>query len=304
MALKVYQGTNPYVFVSYSHTDKELVTEIISDLMLCACNLWYDTGIRSGEDWNNEIAEHLFNAECVLFMVTSNSVQSEYVKDELNFAKGKNKKIYPVYLENITLPISLELLLGRAQAISYTDDNINESRFKLREKIKNNLPNNVFQTISDPFYAGAHNLFYLENTSYVFPDGTYFAGDEHNSFEISVVDSNCGTKTQIYQYQSRPAYDMSYSLNDVSVFDDPYFCDDDSSVLFLSLVLSFCGRYPTSWPDLDIVLTIAISRIESHSPRITLVDYKCKGDFSDKEHSFVSGIIQEIEQSFLTSKGK
>ena len=304
MAQKVYEGTNPYVFVSYSHKDKEMVLEIISDLMLCACNLWYDTGIHSGEDWNNEIAEHLFNAECVLFMVTSNSVQSDYVKDELNFAKSKHKKIYPVFLENITLPLSLELLLGRAQAISCSDDDINENRFKLREKIKNNLPNTVFQTISEPFYVGEHNLFYLEDTSYVFPDGTYFAGEEHNSFEISIIDSNSKVKAQIYRYQARGAYDMSHSLNNVSVFDDPYFCDDDSSVLFLSLVLSFCGRYPTSWPDLDIVLTIAISRIESHSPRITLVDYKCKGDFSDKERPFVSGIIQEIEQSFLTSKEK
>ena len=72
---------------------------------------------------------------------------------------------------------------------------------------------------------------------------------------------------------------MTQSLNNVSVFDDPYFCDDDFSVLFLSLVLSFCGRYPMYWPDWDIVLTIAISRIESQSPRVTLADYKCIGDF-------------------------
>jgi hypothetical protein len=92
---------------------------------------------------------------------------------------------------------------------------------------------------------------------------------------------------------------MSHSLNNVSVFDDPYFCDDDSSVLFLSLVLSFSGKYPTSWPDLDIVLTIAISRIESQSPRVTLVDYKCIGDFSDREQAFINGVVLEIEQSFI-----
>ncbi len=74
MAQKVYEGSDPYVFVSYSHKDKDTVLEIINDLMLCACNLWYDRGIHSGEDWNKEIAERLFNAECVLFMVTSNSV--------------------------------------------------------------------------------------------------------------------------------------------------------------------------------------------------------------------------------------
>lgn len=299
MAQKVYQGKDPYVFVSYSHRDKDLVLDIINDLMLCACNIWYDTGIHSGADWNNEIAERLFDAECVLFMVTQNSVQSEYVKDELNFARAKQKKIYPVFLENVTLPISLELLLGRAQAISCSDDDINENRFKLREKIKNNLPNNVFQTISDPFYSGEHNRFYLENTSYTFPDGTYFAGEEHNSFEIRAVNSSSGEKTAVYCFQARPAYDMSYSLNNVSLFDDPYFCDDDSSVLFLSIVLSFCGKYPTSWPDFDIVLTVAISRIESPTPRVTLVDYKCIGEFTDREQAFINGVVLEIEQSFI-----
>lgn len=298
MAQKVYQGADPYVFVSYSHRDKEEVFEIINDLMLCACNIWYDTGIHSGEDWNNEIAEHLFNAECVLFMVTANSIQSEYVKDELNFAKSKQKKIYPVFLENVSLPISLELLLGRAQAISYSDSDIEDSRFKLREKIKNNLPSNVFQTLSDPFYAGESNYFYLENTSYTFPETAYFAGEEHNSFAINAVNSISGEKTVIYRFQSRPAYDMTYSLNSVSVFDDPYFCDKDSEVLFISLVLSFSGRYPTNWPDIDVILTIAISRIESPLPRITLVDYKCKGSFTDKDDAFVNGVIQEIERSF------
>jgi len=297
MAQKVYRGDDPYVFVSYSHKDQDRVFEIINDLMLCACNLWYDIGIHSGNDWNNEIAERLYNAECVLFMVTSNSVQSEYVKDELNFAKSKNKKIYPVFLEDIDLPLSMELFLGRTQAISCSDSDVNDNRFKLREKIKSNLPNTVFQVLSDPFYAGENNQFYLENTSYIFPDGTYFAGDEHNSFEIRCVNSASGQKTTVYRFQARPAYEMHFSLNNVSVFDDPYFCDDDSKVLFLSMMLDFAARYPTSWPDMDIILTIAISRVESRQPRVTLVDYKYRGSPSDRE--FANGVIQEIEQSFI-----
>ena len=215
MKPKVYQGNDPFVFVSYSHKDQEKVFEIINDLMLCACNLWYDNGIHSGSDWNLEIAEHLLNAECILFMVTSNSIQSEYVKDELNFARAKNKKIYPIFLENISLPISLELLLGRSQAINYEDGDINENRFKLRDKIKNNLPNNVFQTISDPFYVGEKNLFFLENTSYIFPDSAYFAGDEHNSFDIKISSSIENERKTIYRYQARAAYDMNYSLNNI-----------------------------------------------------------------------------------------
>ena len=298
MTPKVYRGTDPYVFVSYSHKDKERVFEIINDLMLCACNLWCDTGIHSGEDWSGEIAERLFGAECVLFMVTANSIESEYVKDELNFAKAKQKKIYPVYLENVALPLSLELLLGRAQAISCTDDDVEQSRFKLREKIKNNLPNTVFQTLSDPFYAGEVNHFYLENTSTPFPDDAYFAGEEHNSFTINTVDLASGEKTAIYRFAARPAYEMTYSLNNVAVFDDPYFCDKDSAVLFLSLAVSFAARYPTRWPDFDAVLTIAVSRIESSAPRASLIDHKCVGSFDERDRAFIDEVLHEIEQSF------
>ena len=298
MAQKVYKGTDPYVFVSYSHKDKDVVFEVINDLMLCACNIWYDTGIHSGEDWSGEIAEHLFNAECVLFMVTENSVNSEYVKDELTFAKTKNKKIYPVYLEQVTLPLSLELLLGRAQAISISDDDIAESRFKLRDKIKNNLPTDVFQALSDPFFVGERNRFYLENTSTVFPDGSYFAGEEHNSFEIRAENAASGEKATVYRFRSRPAYDMKYSLNNVSVFDDPYFCDDDSKVLFISMALDFSARYPTNWPDLDVVLTIALSRLESNSPRVTLIDYKCVGDIEEKDRAFTDELVKKIKATF------
>ena len=303
MAQKVYQGTEPYVFVSYSHKDKEKVFEIINDLMICACNLWYDTGIHSGEDWSSEIAERLFGAECVLFMVTANSVNSEYVKDELNFARVKNKKIYPVFLEKVELPISLELMLGRVQAINYSDNDVGENPFKLREKIKSNLPESVFKMLFDPFYVEDNNRFRLEDTSQPFPEGTCFEGENHNSIEISVTDSVSGEKTVIYRYQSRPAYGMEFSLNNVSVFDDPYFCDDDSKVLFMSLALLFDGRYPTSWPDFKVVLTVAISRLKSKRPRVSLVDYKCPDSFDEKEQAFINCVIEEIENSFIKSKG-
>jgi len=300
---KVYQGTDPYVFVSYSHKDQDRVFPLINDLMLCACNLWYDMGLHSGEDWNNELAERLYGAECVLFIVTANSVSSEYVRDELNFAKSKGKKIYPVFLENVDLPLALELLLGRAQAIRFADAGLEENRFKLRDTIKNNLPASVFQVLSDPFYAGVRNRFYLENTSYIFPDSAYFAGEAHNSFAINAVDTASGQKQPVYRFQARPAYEMQYSLNNVSIFDDPYFCNDDSKVLFVSLALSFAARYPTSWPDFDMILTLAISRLETPEPRVCLIDYKYMGT-TEGDAPFMQGIIQEIEASFRNDDKK
>ena len=91
---------------------------------------------------------------------------------------------------------------------------------------------------------------------------------------------------------------MNYSLNSLSIFDDPYFFADDSKVIFMSIAINFIGRYPTNWPDFDIVLTIAISRIESTNPRVSLLDYKLVGTFNEREQAFINGVIQEIEDSF------
>ena len=304
MAQKIYQGNDPFVFVSYSHKDREAVVEIINHLMLCACNLWYDTGIRSGEDWNLEIAQRLNDAECVLFMVTENSVASEYVKDELNFAKARHKKIYPVFLDSVELPLSLELALGRSQAISLKDGDVCDNRFKLREKILHNLPSNVFGALSDPFYNGEFNRYYLVDTTTQFPENTFFEGEDNNSFELVMESVETGKRETVYRYQSRPAYDMFYSINNALAFDDPYLNDSDSKILMLSLVLRFSSKGTVPWPDLDVVLTVSIARLESAAPRVSLVDRKALGKYTAAEEAFINCLLSEIDATFLPAAKK
>ena len=300
---KVYEGNEPYVFVSYSHEDRERVFGLINDLMICSCNIWYDIGLHSGNDWSEEIARRLYGAECIMLMITNNSVKSEYVRDEINFARAKNKKIYPVFLEDIALPLGLDFLLGRTQAISYIDGTAEDSRFKLRDKIKNQLPKNVFTVTSSPFYSGRKNMFYLKDTSRPFPEGSYFAGEELCSFEISAVNSDDGSQITLCRYEARPGYDMAFTINNVAVFDDPYFCDDDSKIVFISLVLNFMGKYPVPWPDFDAVLTIAISRLESNMPRITLPDIRLTQSLANEDYNFAKNVLEEIEQSFMPKQG-
>lgn len=42
---KIYDGDKPYIFVSYSHEDKQYVERVIQLLQRQACNIWYDLGI-------------------------------------------------------------------------------------------------------------------------------------------------------------------------------------------------------------------------------------------------------------------
>lgn len=148
---------DPYVFISYAHQDQREVMPIIDELKRHHCKLWYDHSIRKGSDWNNEIADHLNHAACVLLFLTPNSVRSEYVKDELNFAKSHHIEIYPVYLEDFVLPGALELQLGRIQAIHMTDAEVWGDRARLCEKIRRSLPPRVFGEAPVPSGMDRHN---------------------------------------------------------------------------------------------------------------------------------------------------
>ena len=80
-----YNGTEPYVFFSYSHADKELVEKIIIELRQRLCRVWFDEGLTPGESFNDELAERIINCECFVVALTKHSVLSNYVKAEINY---------------------------------------------------------------------------------------------------------------------------------------------------------------------------------------------------------------------------
>ncbi len=52
-----YEGREPYVFVSYSHEDREDVYAEIAGLQDQGVNIWYDaSGLSAGSEWSNALA--------------------------------------------------------------------------------------------------------------------------------------------------------------------------------------------------------------------------------------------------------
>lgn len=49
-----YNGLNPYIFVSYSHRDKDRVFPILSLLQRNSVRTWYDDGIQGGNNWRTQ----------------------------------------------------------------------------------------------------------------------------------------------------------------------------------------------------------------------------------------------------------
>ena len=130
-----YEGTEPYLFVSYAHLDKELVYPIIDELNKQGVRIWYDEGIPAASDWIAEIADTIINSTCFLVFLTPRALKSEHVRDEIHLAKDEQKKMFIIYLEDTDLPPDIRLQIGRKQALFR--HKMNEERFwrKLRNQL-------------------------------------------------------------------------------------------------------------------------------------------------------------------------
>lgn len=62
-AKKPYKGTDPYIFLSYSHQNMDEALDIIAFLQSLEYNIWYDEGIDPGTEWDKTIAEHVKSCE-------------------------------------------------------------------------------------------------------------------------------------------------------------------------------------------------------------------------------------------------
>ena len=152
--MNAYVGNEPFVFVSYAHSDKQIAESVIIGLKQKMCRVFYDDGLTPGEPWNDELAEKVIKCECLVVLLTNNSASSKYVRTELNFAIAKDKTIIPVMFGKTKLPPGIEMMLSPYQFIIV--DPIKEKNYleNLLEKLINALPTNVFSTNKAHMYRG------------------------------------------------------------------------------------------------------------------------------------------------------
>ena len=115
MPFKAYEGDGPFVFVSYSHTNRLQVYPIIDYLNRTGINIWYDEGIPVSEDWKSSIVDNLERCNSFLVFITPHIIDSEYVRKEISFALKKQKPFFSVYLKDTELPSELEFEIGNIQ---------------------------------------------------------------------------------------------------------------------------------------------------------------------------------------------
>ena len=109
--------TSPRVFISHSHEDKErFVTQFATKLRENGIEAWIDKWeILPGDSFVDKIFNHgLARASAVVAVISANSVNSKWVKDELDVATVKRItgqcRLIPVIVDEVEVPESVRHL--------------------------------------------------------------------------------------------------------------------------------------------------------------------------------------------------
>ena len=108
----IYEGKEPYIFVSYCHRDAETVLAVLESMVLSGYRIWYDGGIPWTEEWAKTIKDRI--RSCAVFMAfhSHESALSEHCRLEIHYAMGAQKPVFSSYLEDIALGHGLDELLA------------------------------------------------------------------------------------------------------------------------------------------------------------------------------------------------
>ncbi len=120
------------VFISYSHKDREICDKIDSIIeRQPGFQVWYDKGLLPGEVYRKRIAEAIRESAYFIILLSKTSVASDWVLDEVEYAKKLCKRILPIWLEDVEIPDDLDMILQRFHSLFWhlrsSDEQFEES---------------------------------------------------------------------------------------------------------------------------------------------------------------------------------
>jgi hypothetical protein len=106
------------VFVSYSRTNLDVVSQLVEDLQAVGMTTWHDQTLTGGQRWWDNILSNIRDCEIFIFALSPESWESEACRSELNYVCGLGKPILPVLVAD---GINLNLLSAPLHEIQVTD---------------------------------------------------------------------------------------------------------------------------------------------------------------------------------------
>jgi len=104
------------VFISYSTHDQPLAEQICQLLEQRGIACWIaPRDVTPGADYDEEILDAIETTEATVLILSSHANESHYVKNEVNLAFGKSKRIFPFRIEDVAPGKSLAFYLASYQ---------------------------------------------------------------------------------------------------------------------------------------------------------------------------------------------
>src|SRR4051812_37940916 len=95
------------IFVSYARVDKPFCIQIVDTLDVH--ETWYDQRLYAGQNWWKEILRRLDWCESFVYLLSPDSIASEYCRKEFELAQSLGKHIVPVLIrDGVNLPDNLK----------------------------------------------------------------------------------------------------------------------------------------------------------------------------------------------------
>lgn len=215
------------IFVSYSRTDIDIVRKLVDDIHTKSnARCWVDwNGIESGDQFVDVIINAIDKVDTVLFILSDNSMSSEFARREIDYARNTGKKIVPVVVDGGKLRGWFLFFFG---SVDYIDIKVPMQYDKLLRNIGDwyganvksqeplSLPAETVEkkaTVSRPVKEDAvdtglkkilsipreqKGLLCLACTNKKDKSIAYFTGEEWNSLSIDVQSQYAKTGVSIY----------------------------------------------------------------------------------------------------------
>ncbi len=95
-------------FISYAREDADFALKLAQDLRDSGAEVWIDQlDIKTGERWARSIERALISCSGLIFILSPDSVHSDNVMDEVEYALDKGKKVLPLMYRQVELPFRI-----------------------------------------------------------------------------------------------------------------------------------------------------------------------------------------------------
>lgn len=104
-----------YIFISYCRDDAKIANQLKQSFEKAELNCWIDKdSIYSGEAWQSAIEEGIWGCAALVVIVSEKSIRSQWVTYEWMFARGAEKPVFPVLVDEVKdYHPRLQLINGR-----------------------------------------------------------------------------------------------------------------------------------------------------------------------------------------------